>query len=251
MARKYHFVLPAILLGGLAGPEGPILAAEPPAATVPATPSRSVQWLDGAVQAIKAGHPDTAITDFLDPLIASYEAQVGPEGPRLYSATSPEESLAYLMHSVTEAKPGPVRGAKVVDSALATAYQLKGYSLVELKRFDEARSVLQKGTEIAPMNPAIWSELGNLLKTERNWPEAMAAYQKAEEGANIVYGRRGDPEKIMLARALRGQGFVLIETGELDKAQALYERCLTLNPNDSAAKQELSYIEGLRRKTRQ
>jgi predicted TPR repeat methyltransferase len=40
---------------------------------------------------------------------------------------------------------------------------------------------------------------------------------------------------------------VLIETGKLEEARALYEQCLQLDPDDRGAQQELNYIAGLLR----
>jgi Flp pilus assembly protein TadD len=49
---------------------------------------------------------------------------------------------------------------------------------------------------------------------------------------------------------MRGMGFVLIERGGLDEAEALFRDCLKLNPDDDHAKKELAYITEQRQKTK-
>jgi tetratricopeptide (TPR) repeat protein len=43
-------------------------------------------------------------------------------------------------------------------------------------------------------------------------------------------------------------GWILVERGKLDEAEALYRQCLELNPDDSHAKAELDYIAQQRAK---
>ncbi len=73
---------------------------------------------------------------------------------------------------------------------------------------------------------------------------ALDLFEQAEEAADTF-----SPEALKadeLARAKRGQGYVLIEIGQLDKAEAKYRECLAINHNDSIALQELEYIKRLR-----
>jgi tetratricopeptide (TPR) repeat protein len=50
-------------------------------------------------------------------------------------------------------------------------------------------------------------------------------------------------QELDLGRAWRGMGYVLIEQGRLEEAEAIYKKCLTLDPNDEKAKGELRYIK--------
>jgi Flp pilus assembly protein TadD len=49
-----------------------------------------------------------------------------------------------------------------------------------------------------------------------------------------------------LGRALRGKGFVLVELGKLDEAEAMYRRCLAIDPADTKAANELRYVQSRR-----
>jgi tetratricopeptide (TPR) repeat protein len=94
----------------------------------------------------------------------------------------------------------------------------------------------------------LWGELGAVMQQEKNWPEALAAYTEAESAAELSYDKDSKQINTPLTRALRGQGYVLIETGKLDEAEQRYQRCLQLDPDDEGAKRELNYIANLRKK---
>ncbi|MBK6672286.1 MAG: tetratricopeptide repeat protein [Proteobacteria bacterium] len=208
---------------------------------------QSEQLLVKALDAIHAGNPQTAIDQYLDPVIAEFERLARPDGPQLYSANTLGEVLFYSSLNAAAARKGqPPRDSEVVSGAWSAALHLKGYALIDLERYEDAKSTLRHGIEVAPLNPALWNELGAILQLEKNWPEAARAYEQAESGAKLFADPQGREVNALLTRALRGQGFVLIETGELKKAEKLYRRCLKLDPDDDVAKKELAYIAGLK-----
>lgn len=200
---------------------------------------QSDQLLEKALQSIEAGNPQTAIDQYLDPLLADFEKMVRLDGPHLYSANTKGEVMMY-------AALNPAKDSAIVGGAWSAALHLKGYALIDLERYDDAKATLQHGLEIAPMNPSLWNELGAILQLEKNWPEAASAYAAAESGARLFADLQEREVNRFLTRALRGQGYVLIETGELGKAEKLYRRCLKLDPQDDVAKRELAYIATLK-----
>jgi tetratricopeptide (TPR) repeat protein len=222
-------------------------SAEPGAGTSSLAPEKQEELLEQARQAIQAGNPETAINRYLDPLIKNFQQGEPPAGQRIFSANSLIEAIMYAgMGAAADKAENIERGTSVLDGTWSTAVHLKGYALIDLERFDEAKATLRAGIAIAPINPALWNELGAILQLEKNWPEALAAYQQAESGADLVFDDDSKEVNTMLTRALRGQGFVQIEMGDLNKATALFKRCLKLDRNDKGAKQELVYIDSLK-----
>jgi hypothetical protein len=61
---------------------------------------------------------------------------------------------------------------------LANGYLNKGLNLGKEQRFTEAVAEMKKGLEIAPNNPEIWYNLGGAYFTMKDYPEAMAAWEK-------------------------------------------------------------------------
>jgi tetratricopeptide (TPR) repeat protein len=226
---------------------GSVMAEEAAAAVATSEPASDEQLLDDALKSIGAGNPETAIQKFLDPLIQRYESRRAPDGPQLFSANSMIESIFYMGLAAAAARDKEARDAQVLSGAWANAIHLKGYALIDLERFDEAKVVLRQGTEIAPMHPGLWSELGAILQEEKNWPEALAAFEKAEAAADLGFDKDSKEVNQLLTRALRGQGFALIEMGKLDQAEKLYKRCLKLDPGDDVAKREMAYIKQARK----
>jgi len=224
------------------------IAQEPQAPPAAPSQEQADQLLEKALQSIEAGNPQTAIDQFLDPLIVDFERMVTLEGPQLYSANTMGEAILYSALNAAVARKGETpRDATVLGGAWSSALHLKGYALIDLERYEEAKATLRHGLEIAPMNPALWNELGAILQLEMNWPEALHAYEQGESNAGLFQGPDRKRVNPLLTRALRGQGYVLIETGELKKAEKIYKRCLKLDPNDALAQKELVFIADLRK----
>lgn len=255
MRRIHAIAAKGMLLGWLLAISPLTLAGEADAdAAVAAAPQDFQQMLASAMQTIKEGNPGRAIELYLDPVIASFEAQSqarAMSGQRVFSANSMAESIYYAaMVAVGDGKTwNKARTAEVVvmGGTWSSALHLKGYALIDQERYEDAKAVLKRGTEIAPLHPLMWSELGAIYQDEQNWPEALAVYKQAESAAKLAFSGEKGEVNWMLTRALRGQGYVLIETGELKKAQKIYKRVLKLDPADDGAKRELKYIDDMKR----
>lgn len=192
------------------------------------------------------GRPDVAIRDYFDPIIQDYQKHFSRSGELVYSANTTTEVLLYSALGATtgksQAKIASTSKIIVLNGVWADALELKGYALVDLKRDDDAAAVLKRAVSLAPFNPTSWTELGFVYQREKNWAAAMDAYQQAENGAELIEDEKETPTRPLLARALRGQGYVLTELGKLAEAKAIYLNCLQLNPDDARAKHELAYI---------
>jgi Flp pilus assembly protein TadD len=116
---------------------------------------------------------------------------------------------------------------------------MKAYALQDLRRLNDAKATLQQALKLSPFNSQYLAELGQIYTLEKDWPQAMKAFEEAEDNANLAPdGSRADE----LGRARRGQGYVLVELGKLDEAEEKYRQCIAANPNDSKAKAELEYV---------
>ena len=136
--------------------------------------------------------------------------------------------------------------AKVVSSNWAYAYYLKAYALIELNRASEAKTILQRAIDMAPHNAQFHAEMGNLYQREKNWPQALASFDAAARDA-----REFSPPQIKnneIGRAWRGTAYVYVEQNRLDEAEALYRKCLELDPKDGRAAAELRYVQAQRAK---
>jgi len=207
------------------------------------------QLLDEGRRVIAQGIPDTAIKQDIDPVIAEFERRYAKETRVIYVTHGMTESFMYMgMSGVADDKSGNKRGAIAIQGPWTDALVMKGYALFELRRPEEAKTVLRRAIELSPVYPPPWIELGALYQQEKDWPAALDAYQNAEDGTEFM--EEGAAKTSMLTRAWRGKAFVLTEQGKLDESEALYKKCLALDADDGAAKRELEYIQSLRDKAK-
>jgi len=169
-----------------------------------------------------------------DAIISAYKAYYGSRKEKIYCSRSGPETLGSLLTAVHDNK-----NAIALSSTWSDAYYLKSYALQDLHRLSEARATLELALKLSPFNSQYLAELGEIYALEKNWPQAMKAFNEAEDNAKLAPDASRADE---LARARRGQGFVLVELGKLDEAENKYQQCLAANPNDSKAKAELGYV---------
>jgi len=240
MLRLHHLLAASVLLcqsvPSRAGTENPSAAS----ASARADEAEQQQHVDAAAKLLQRGKPAEAIDD-LDKVIAHFEALRKDKTDLAYCARSPAESLVYLLEATVGKTPASVYGPAACD-----AYFLRGYALVELGRNGEARAALERAVQLAPREAHYRSELAELYARERNWNDALAAFDASATVAEK--STEQDRKNAELGRALRGKGFVLVELGRLDEAEAMYRRCLALDPADKKAMNELRYVQSRQQK---
>jgi len=183
--------------------------------------------------------PARAVTEVLDPLIAQYEAAYRQSRDLIYSASDPAQSLHYLLEAASHKS-----NATVVESAWADANYLKGFALLNLGQMDKARQALNRAIALSPDNGGYWNELAYTYQLEKDHVKAIELYRYAESGAQLQMNPA--QKSSQLRRAWRGQAYSLVELGRLPQAEALYRRCLELEPTDAVAQRELTYVTNLR-----
>lgn len=211
--------------------------------------------LEHAHQLIVDHKPMAAIVGPLEEIISRFENHVVQPGTKFYCARTTTESLMYLIGEAADdidvSEDSMVGNGKavVVGPVWAYAYQLKGYALLELKRAGEAQAALQKAVDLSPQNSQFLSELAYSHQKQGHLARSLDLYNSAEEAAKTF--TPDDLKTTELTRALRGQGYVLVEMGKLSEGEERYRASLKLDPADELSKNELRYISGLREKQAQ
>lgn len=214
-----------------------------PAASAPAAAARPTEKtveLDEVSRLMRAGKMQEALV-LADAVVQAHEDRYRHGKVRVFASRSPAEAQAYL--SEVGNAPGPGKEALeagVYPSTWGDAYYLKSFILTEMRRPAEARKAIDAAVALAPHNAAYRAELGQLLLKEKNWDAAAKEFKRAEEDARTF--SPGSVRNRELARALRGQAFVLVEKKDLDGAEKIYNDCIKLEPEDPVAKAELRYI---------
>lgn len=172
----------------------------------------------------------------LEPILAYCDAQ-RRAGRRLVSVATTQEYERYMAENAN-GEP-----TEWIDIACPAAYKLKGYLHAGARQAPEAIEWLDRAIALAPYYPEAHTEKGFVLGQSGRLPEALESYRHALELAEAF------PSAAHIKPlALRGQGWVLTEMGDLDGAQRAYEASLEIEPGNPLAKNELEYIAKLREK---
>jgi len=243
--RLFAFgVLACCLSTAMAQGTPPAKAAPAAAPAAPAAngdrPLENTVELDEVSRLMRAGKLAEALV-LVDAAVQSYEDRYRHGKVQVFASRSPVEAQAYL----NEVGQAPGTGKEAVEAGVypstwGDAYYLKSFILTEMKRAPEAKKAIEAAVALAPHNAAYRAELGQLLLKDRKFDEANKEFKRAEGDAKVF-----SPHSVRdreLARALRGQAFVLVEKKDYDAAEKMYNECLKLEPADPVSKSELRYI---------
>lgn len=113
-----------------------------------------------------------------------------------------------------------------------------GYLAIEARDYRGAVAYLDQGLALEN-NPKLKCEMAQALIHLGEQNKALALYDEVLR----TPGYLSDNSR---ALSLRGRGYVLIDLGDLDGAEAAFRQSLELDPESGVARAELSYIEKLR-----
>ena len=125
-----------------------------------------------------------------------------------------------------------------LPSAYPRACFYLAYILVDKRDLDGAMQWLKKGQSMEPGNPNILLEMGVVFAHMKRPQGSFNCYQEAFDLPNLPNPKR--------AAVLRGMGIQLMDLNRLDEAEERLMESLELEPDNSAAKQELLYLSNLR-----
>jgi tetratricopeptide (TPR) repeat protein len=191
-----------------------------------------------AIDSLNAGEPAKALARF-ETIIAAADFD---EAKRNVLCAQDQEQA--LLLSVIAAGIPQLAGKplEITDGTLCAALFGKGYVLIDLGRADEALLFLERAAALAPLEAHYLNELGEWYKSQRDWQQSKAIFERAKALAD---GDLVDVEPEIEARSMRGIGYSLIELGLLDEARNMFEGSLELTPDNQTALSELAYIDSL------
>jgi tetratricopeptide (TPR) repeat protein len=229
--RAEHLARHAVLTKGgirfVGKDEAPPESAREPASDMP--------FLSQGRQVLLHPDPELAIAAYFDPVIEHFERLYRDSPKRVYAAHNQTQVFIYVALPNEEKKP-----VEVLDSTWSDAYLMKAYALTELHRIGDAQAALERAIALSPLTAQYISELAYTYQAQGQCERSIASYRQAESAAEM--GSDDSTRTADLTRAWRGQGYCLVEQGQWDEAEALYRKCLALDPSDAKAKGELEYV---------
>jgi tetratricopeptide (TPR) repeat protein len=208
-----------------------------PAANMPIAPSTSSgeyqdsKLVDEAEQLIKAGNRARAV-ELLTAVLARAPANY------MYEEDTGDQIIircwdAYEFIRYSGRRPPNSKTVTWIGNAYGRASYMLGFMLVEQGRFVEALNVLNRALAWEPASvPLIHEKV--LIRTKR-FQEARSLFDDALSRPDLMIPSER-------ARLMRGKGFVLIEFGELDEAEKVFQESIALDPSSQMAHRELREI---------
>jgi len=152
-----------------------------------------------------------------------------------------DEFLNYVMW---QQGTGTDQNVTWIPSAYPRALYHLGFIRVATGDFEEAIQYLQEGRKLEPSNPKFIIEVAQAnVQLGRFWA-AIALLSEVDRPGPHTSAQD-------LGVALRAEGFILIEMGELDLAEEVYAQSLEFDPRSDLALNQLRYIDHLRKGGRQ
>jgi tetratricopeptide (TPR) repeat protein len=202
--------------------------------------SADAEHVDEALQALARGDLSSAESLLLSVIANTprvYEHSLEAKDSLSIKFWGQQEFVHYVMW---QEKHGSPRGVTWLRNAYPRAHYYMGFLCVKRKQFERAVQFLDKGMILEPTNPKFKFEKAQALLHSGRKAESLALYDEVNEIGPYVTAHD-------LAMARRGRGFVLIELGRLDEAEAAFKASLEIDPGNKVALHELAYIDHLRR----
>jgi len=167
-------------------------------------------------------------------------------GPIYVLTDGSSETLLALLSAAVDASAGKTnRDTHAIKNPYPHVSIYLGSYYNDIGRNEDALRVLDEGIALrsepdllGETLPVLIGERGAALVALKRWDDALAAYDKGLEIANMSDEVRG--------RLFRGRGYALTELNRLDDAEEAYKNSLKLAPSNPIALNELHYIAGLK-----
>ncbi|MDR0234710.1 tetratricopeptide repeat protein [Acinetobacter sp.] len=196
--------------------------------------------LEKANQYLIAGLPQQGIVT-LHTTIQYFEKYQNSCQYALYAASGTAETLLYLTLDI-----GKQKNIRVFSGAWADLYFQTAYAYIEMSDWSNAQSALQKALLLSPFNSGYLKELGFIQQAQKQWQASLESFKAAEE---YVYLIEPEQKRLAIQQGIRRSlGVSLIELNQLDEAVQYLNKVLEVDPSDSKARNELKYIEELKKK---
>lgn len=150
------------------------------------------------------------------------------------------DTTEFLSHVPHQKASGIEKMVVWVSPSYSKAFYLLGFLAVERKDWPNALTYIDQGIALEADHPLLLCEKALILSRMKRHEDAFDLFMEA---ADI---RPWTPPQHR-ARAMRGAAVALVDLRRLDEAEELLKKSLELVPDNEAAKQELGYIENLRR----
>jgi tetratricopeptide (TPR) repeat protein len=205
------------------------------------TESQDADQVNQALAAIAAGDVATAEAALLK-VIANTPAEYINQSEDADGSLSIKfwDQNDFVHYVMWQKQQGVTRGVRWEGNAYPRAYYYLGFLCVKTRRPRQAIEYLDRGHQLEPTNPKFKFEKAQALVQASECEQALALYETVTDiGPHISAWD--------LAVARRGRGFVLIELGRLQQAEAAFLSSLEIEPDNPVALNELQYIAHLRR----
>ena len=150
------------------------------------------------------------------------------------------DTTEFLSHVPHQNASGIKKMIVWVPPSYSKAFYLLGFLAVEREDWSNALNHIDRGLALEPDHPLLLCEKALIFSRMERHEDAYDLFMKAMEIRSWAPSQHR-------ARAMRGAAVALADLKRLNEAEELLKRSLELVPDSEAAKDELRYIEHLRK----
>jgi general secretion pathway protein D len=167
------------------------------------------------------------------------------DGQRFLSSGNYDEAAGRFQYAFDVSTPGGTSATTYnrAEAGLAAAKEGQAKKLAADNKYGQAATLLQQAVTLQPDNPAYPADIEELKQEQM----AYEAEVRDPEGTTVNPAVTDDfKSRVAAVQKFLFQGDAYFRTGQYEKAEQTYSKCLLLDPYNKAARDKMAHIERYR-----
>jgi general secretion pathway protein D len=167
------------------------------------------------------------------------------DGQRFLSSGDYDQAASRFQYALDASTPGGSSATTYnrAEVGLAAAKEGQAKKLAADNKFAQAAALLQTAVQLQPDNPAYSADIEELKKEQLAYETEV----RDPEGTTVNPAVTDDfKARVAAVQKFLFQGDAYFRTGQFEKAEETYSKCLLLDPYNKAARDKMAHIERYR-----
>jgi len=164
------------------------------------------------------------------------------DGNRFLASGNFDQAAGRFQFSLDNLTPGGVSAASYhrAEVGMAQAKEGQAKALAKDNKFAQANTLLQQAIILDPNNPAYPADIEELKQEQMAYEEQVRDPEGTTTNPAVTDEFKA---RVATVQKLLFQGDAYFRTGQFDKAEDTYSKCLILDPYNKAAREKMAHME--------